>query len=117
LARQVAGVDVAQTGGAARLRGAQQGGGGGVVRRQHLVILVKCRHVPGDIGRDAGQEFGRGAQFLARIVEAGDHQGDHFQPEAMAWMRAMESRMGAKPAWRAARNTATAHSAVISGSL
>ena len=48
----------------------------------HFVIRMEGRDVPGNIGGDAGQEFGNGAQFGVGIVEAGDYQRDHLQPES-----------------------------------
>src|SRR5579864_5296410 len=51
-ARQVAGIDVAQAGTLGDLYRPQKVLGLGVGRIGHLVVLMVCRHVPGDIGRD-----------------------------------------------------------------
>jgi hypothetical protein len=160
-AGQVPGVDVPQSGRAADGGGANQRRGGRIVGPLHLVVFVKCRHVPRNIARNAGQKFRHAAQSLVGIVEAGDDESHHFQPEAhlvnaadgvengrdpaaqlavMAGVEALQvdlvqvgpgadifqhlrggvavrNEPGRKPACRAARNTATAHSAVMSGSL
>jgi hypothetical protein len=83
-ARKIAGVDVAQAGLAADIDGAQEVVGGGVARDivLHFVVAVKSRDVPGNVGRDAGEEFGEAAQFVGGIVEAGDEQRDDLKPQA-----------------------------------
>ena len=67
-AGQISGIDVAQAGFAADFGGAQQ-----VFRRGvalafalHFVVAVKCGDVPGDVGRDAGDEFGEAGAVRRR---------------------------------------------------
>src|SRR5882762_4751910 len=66
---EISGVDVAQSRLLADFDGAQQIFGTGVAWAGHLVVAVERGDVPGNIGRDASQEFGKAAQFVGRVVE------------------------------------------------
>ena len=84
LAGEVSGVDVAEAGLAADVRGLQEIFGGGVAGNVilHFVIAVEGGYVPGDVWRNLREEFGEAAEFVGEIVEAGDEEGDDFEPEA-----------------------------------
>src|SRR5579863_8241732 len=43
---------------------------------------MKRGDVPGNVTRDAGNEFGEALQFIGGIVEAGNQEGDNFEPQA-----------------------------------
>lgn len=79
-AGKVSSVDVAEAGLAADFYGSEQIFRSGIARVGHLVVTVEGGDVPGNVGRDAGQEFGEAAKFVGRIVEAGDEQRDDFEP-------------------------------------
>ena len=83
LAGEIAGIDVAEAGLAADFDGAEKVVRGGVARDivLHFVVAVKGGDVPGNVRRNAGQEFGEAAQFVGGIVEAGDQKRDDFEPE------------------------------------
>ena len=82
-AGKIAGIDVAKSGLAADFDGAQQvfriRVAGDIVL--HLVVAVKGGDVPGNVGRDARQEFGEAAKFVGVVVEAGDEKRDDLEPE------------------------------------
>ena len=44
----------------------------GVIGIRHLVILMKRRHVPWNVGRNAHQKFRKPAQLVIGVVEAWD---------------------------------------------
>jgi len=96
LAGEIAGVDVAKAGLAADFDGAEKVVRGGVAGDivLHFVIAVKGGDVPGNVGRNSGEEFGEAAEFVGRVVEAGDEKGDDFEPETYFINAAMLSRMG-----------------------
>jgi len=48
----------------------------------HFVIFVKGRYMPRNIRRHARQELGQPSQFVAGVVEPGNHQRNDLQPEA-----------------------------------
>ena len=83
LAGKVSGVDVAEAGLAADFDGLQKifnvGVAGDIVL--HFVIAVKGGYVPGNVWRDSGEKFGEAAEFAGIVVEAGDEEGDDFEPE------------------------------------
>ena len=81
-AGEIAGVDVAKAGLAGDFDGLQKIVGGGVARGGHFVIAVEGSDVPGDVGRNSGEEFGEAAEFVGRVIEAGDEEGDDFEPQA-----------------------------------
>ena len=81
-ARDIAGIDVAQSGAPADLVGAQELFGRGIRVRRHLVILMERRDVPRNVGIDARQELGDLRQLLVRIVEAGNDERDDLDPDA-----------------------------------
>src|SRR5208283_2689277 len=53
-----------------------------VARIGHFVVAVEGGYMPGNTGRDAGQECGEAAQFVGRIVEAGNEERDDLKPQA-----------------------------------
>src|SRR6266851_8970857 len=83
-AGKISSVDVTKARLAADFDGAQQVVSGRVARDivLHLIVAVEGGHVPGDVGRDAGEEFGEAAEFVVAVVEAGDEQRDDLEPEA-----------------------------------
>ncbi len=81
-AGEIASVDVTEAGVAADLDRAQEIFDGRVSLILHFVIGVKGSDVPGDVGRDAGHEFGELAKFVVGVVEAGDEQGDDLEPQS-----------------------------------
>src|SRR5580704_319890 len=82
-AGKIASIDVAEARLAADFDGAQQVFGIRVARDivLHFVVAVKGGDVPGNVRRDSGQEFGKAAQLVGGIVEAGDEEGDDLEPE------------------------------------
>ena len=68
-AGKIAGVNIAEAGGRADFRGPEQRFTRRLRGAGHFEIRMEGRNVPGNIARDAGQEFGDGAQFGAGIVE------------------------------------------------
>ncbi len=83
-AGKIAGIDVTQSGGKADFGGAQQifGSGVAVTIPLHLVVGVKCGHVPWNVCGNAGKEFREAAQFVAGVIEAGDEQRHDLQPQS-----------------------------------
>src|SRR5438105_7715844 len=81
-ARKIAGIDVLQAGRLTDRGSSEQGLRRGVVRVLHLVVLVEGGHVPGDAGREAGEEMRDVAQLFVAVIEAGNDQGDDLEPEA-----------------------------------
>ena len=79
-ARQIPGIDVAQAGIPANFGGPQQILRAGVLRIVHLVVFVKCSHMPRDIGRHAGEKVRQPFKFVVRIVKARDQQGNNLEP-------------------------------------
>jgi hypothetical protein len=47
----------------------------------HFVVGVEGSDVPGNFGRDTGDEFAEAAEFVVGIVEAGDEQRDDLKPQ------------------------------------
>src|SRR5579871_148750 len=80
-AGKIAGIDVAQSRGTSDLCGAEQIPGRSIALVIHLVIGMKCGHMPRNINGNAREEFGELAEFLLRVVEAGNQEGDDLQPE------------------------------------
>ena len=82
LAGKVSGVDVAEAGLAADFDGLQQicnvGVAGDIIL--HFVVAVEGGHVPRNVWRDSGEKFGEAAEFTGIVVEAGDEEGDDFEP-------------------------------------
>src|SRR5207253_6280280 len=81
-ARKIAGIDVLQAGRLTDRGSSEQGLRRRVVRVLHLVVLVEGGHVPGDAGREAGEEMCDVAQLFVAVIEAGNDQGDDLEPEA-----------------------------------
>src|SRR3989454_7914993 len=81
-ARKVAGIDVLQAGRLPDRRRSEQGLRRRVIRVLHLVVLVEGGHVPGDAGREAGEEARDVSQLFVAVIEAGNDQGDDLEPEA-----------------------------------
>src|SRR5580692_3402646 len=81
---EIAGVNVAKSGLAADFDGPQQVFGicvaGYVVL--HFVVAVEGGDVPRDVRGDSREEFGEAAEFVGVVVEAGDEEGDDFEPES-----------------------------------
>jgi hypothetical protein len=77
----VSGVDVAQSLGAADLRCPREG----LHRRprplRHLVVLMKGRHVPGDVPADPRQRASDVPELLVAVVPIRHHQRHHLDPE------------------------------------
>src|SRR5438094_3251719 len=79
--RKVACIDVLQAGRLADRRRPEQGLRRRVVRVLHLVVLVEGGHVPGDAGREAGEETCDISQLFVAVIEAGNDQRDDLEPE------------------------------------
>src|SRR5277367_2942438 len=82
LAREIAGVDVAEAGLAADFSGMEQIFGTRISWTGHLVVAVECGYMPGNVGRDSGQKFGQAADFVFGVVEAGNEERHDFEPQA-----------------------------------
>src|SRR5262249_43810816 len=78
--RQVPGIDVTQPGGLSYLRSTHQVFGFRVRGVGHLVVFMKSRHVPGNLGRDARDKFSQPLQFVIRVVESRDEKRDNLNP-------------------------------------
>src|ERR1700736_101626 len=87
-ARQVPCVDEAQAGLLPEFDRAQQVFRTSVVGIFHFVIFVEGSHVPGNIGRDAGQKLRQSPQLVFGIIEAGNEQRNNLQPKAHLMQRA-----------------------------
>ena len=83
-AREVACIDEAKSRTAADLRGAVQRGGGGGPTVGHTIVIMERRDMPGDVGGYPGEKGGDLLQLGLAVVEAGDDQRDHFQPDPHA---------------------------------
>src|SRR6267143_1405878 len=79
---QVPGIDVPQASLLADLCCPHQGLWTGVLWIGHFVVLVKGRYMPRNIRGHARQKLGQASQFVAGVVEPGNHQRNDLQPEA-----------------------------------
>src|SRR5713101_1963041 len=82
LSRQISDINVAQSGFPANFRCTDQGLRTGIVRVGHLVVFVKRRGVPGNVWRHTCNKCCKPVQFVIRVIEAGNHERNNFQPEA-----------------------------------
>src|SRR5215471_8149401 len=73
---QISRIDIFQAGLRSDFGGTQQIFGSGVVGIVHLVVLVKCSHVPWNEWRDAGEKLSQATQFVLGIVKARNQQSD-----------------------------------------
>src|SRR5712692_10351336 len=79
---QIPGIDVTQASLLADLCCPHQGLGSGVLWIGHFVVFVKGCYMPRNIRRHARQKLGKASQFIAGVVEPGNHQRNDLQPEA-----------------------------------
>src|SRR5713226_9702359 len=79
---QIPGIDVAQACPLADLCCPHQGLGAGVLWIGHFVVFVKGCYMPRNIRRHACQKLDQASQFVAGVVESGNHQSNDLQPEA-----------------------------------
>src|SRR5229473_3214372 len=79
---QIPGIDVPQASLLADLCCPHQRLGAGVLWIGHFVVFVKSRYMPRNIRPHACQKLGQPSQFVAGVVEPGNHQRNDFQPEA-----------------------------------
>src|SRR6266446_5564721 len=82
LSRQISDINVAQAGFPANFRRTHQGLRTGIVRVGHLVVFVKRRGLPGNVWRHTCNKCCKPVQFVIRVIEAGNHERNNFQPEA-----------------------------------
>jgi len=81
-ARQISGIDESQADVAGNPGGAYQIGGASAGLLCHSIVRVEGGKVPGDIGRDAGDESRGRREFLEGIVEPRHDQRNDLHPEA-----------------------------------
>ena len=82
LAGEVAGVDVSDAGLLAVFDDVHQIiGRRAAIAIGHFVIGMEGGDVPGHEGIDAGEEVGHAFEFVGIVAEAGDDEGDDFDPE------------------------------------
>ena len=86
--REIPGIYVAKTGGSSDFSRTNERRDGCVVRIGHPVIFVECRHVPGDVRRNAGEKSSDVTELFAGVIEARNNQRHNFQPEALLIKRA-----------------------------
>ena len=80
-AGEIAGINVVQSGVSPDLDGAQKILDCGISLVLHFVIRMECGDMPWNIRRDAGDEVGKLAELIFRVVEAGDQQSDNLEPQ------------------------------------
>src|SRR5260370_24124807 len=48
----------------------------------HFVVGVERSHMPGNVGRNVGEELREATKFVGRVVEAGDQRGYDPKPQS-----------------------------------
>ncbi len=79
----IPGIHVAKPGGSPNFGSTDQSRDRCIVRIGHPIIFVECRHVPGDVRRNAGEKSSDITELFAGIIEAWNNQSHNFQPEAL----------------------------------
>src|SRR6266850_980239 len=79
---KIAGVNEVQSFGFPHLCRAKQRADRSIIRICHLVVLMKCRDMPGDVRRYSCQKLRYIAKLLVAVVEPGNQQRHDFQPES-----------------------------------
>ena len=80
--REIPGIYVPKSGRSTNFASANKRADGCVVWLGHPVIFMERRHMPGNVGRNAGEKSSDVTELFAGVVEARNNQRHNFQPEA-----------------------------------